>query len=79
MTKSLASPDTFQGSRCNNIAGKMTQRSFRKHRRSGMLSEVRECFDSIPDPVRLPRHHPVWLPDDGAWSVQLEDDVAAKF
>ena len=30
----------------------MTQNSFRKHlSMPGMLSEVRECFDSIPDPV----------------------------
>ena len=30
----------------------MTQNSFRKYlSMPGMLSEVRECFDSIPDPV----------------------------
>ena len=30
----------------------MTQNSFRKHlSMPGMLSEVRECFDSIPDPI----------------------------
>ena len=56
----------------------MTQNSFRKHlSMPGMLSEVRKCFDNVPDLVVS--RGITQSSDDGACSVQLEDDVDAKF
>ena len=58
----------------------MTQNSFRKHlSMPGMLSEVRESFDSIPDPVVS---RGITLSDclmTGFGVFNLKIDIAAKF